>query len=276
MRKTIDFVKAHPLITCVIGVAVGVGATKVFRPDAIWKWALLRIILTMAMSMFIYLVSKERSFENCHSTTGYIMKWTLITQITSVVAIGSIIHSVITGEYHIADGWFPRLLAAICLAVFVGLFEEMVFRVLINDALLYSFRNSKHIFVWIAVISSLMFGIVHVIGGGMPDSPAAIGAAVFKLVSCAVDGFILLLMYWKTRNIWGVALTHALWDLSTFIQSALTESTTSFGGAESYTGAGVVGIVIYSFQIIIGLIALIIVWNKVGKTIDFEEIRKNW
>ena len=67
-----------------------------------------------------------------------------------------------------------------------------------------------------------------------------------------------------------------MWDLATFVQSALTESTTSFGGAKNYTGAGVAGIVIYSFQIIIGLIALAIVWKKVGKTIDFEEIRQNW
>ena len=276
MRKSIDFLKAHPLITGVIGVAVGVGATKVFIVDAIWKWALLRVILTMALSMVGELVSKGRSFENCHSTTGYILKWGLVTQITSVIAFGSLIHTFITGELHIAAGWFPRLLAAICLAVFVGLFEELVFRVLINDALLYSFRNSKHIIVWIAVISSLVFGIVHVIGGGIPDSPAAFGAAVFKTVSCAVDGFILLLLYWKTRNIWGIALTHALWDLATFVQSALTESTTSFGGAKNYTDAGVAGIAVYSFQIIIGLIALAIVWKKVGKTIDFEEIRKNW
>lgn len=276
MRKTIDFLKMHPHITGVIGVAVGVVATKVFTPNVIWKMALLRIILTMAMSMFIYLVSQERSFENCHSTTGYILKWGLVTQVTAVISFCSIILSFITGEDHIAGRWFPRILAAICLSIFVGLFEELIFRVLINDSLLYSFRNSKHIFVWIAVISSLVFGIVHVMGGSMPDSPMAFGAAVLKTVSCGVDGFILLLLYWKTRNIWGIALTHAFWDLPTFIQSALKESTVSFGGADTYTGAGAIGIATYSFQLMIGLIALIIVWKKVGKTIDFEKIRRSW
>ncbi len=40
----------------------------------------------------------------------------------------------------------------------LGLYEETVFRVIINDAILYKFRNSKYVFVWIAVISSLVFG----------------------------------------------------------------------------------------------------------------------
>ncbi|MCR5237756.1 MAG: hypothetical protein K6E34_11205 [Lachnospiraceae bacterium] len=75
MRKVIDFMKGHPVITGIIGVTIGVAATKVLEMDTIGKVAFLRIILTMAMSMFVYLISGEKSFENCHTTTGYMVKW---------------------------------------------------------------------------------------------------------------------------------------------------------------------------------------------------------
>ena len=47
-------------------------------------------------------------------------------------------------------------------AAFVGLFEEVAFRALINDAIVYQFRSFKHVFLLSAVLSSLIFGYVHV------------------------------------------------------------------------------------------------------------------
>lgn len=149
-------------------------------------------------------------------------------------------------------------------------------QVIINDALLYSFRNHKHIFIWIAIISSLVFGAVHVITGSIFTSPMAFGLAVLKTLSAGICGVCWLLMYWKTRNLWGIALLHALCDFPTFLQSALTEVNVSLGGAENYTGAGVAGLAVYLVQIVCSVIAFIILWKKVGKTIDFEDIRRNW
>lgn len=144
----------------------------------------------------------------------------------------------------------------------------------IND--LDSFRNHKHIFIWIAIISSLVFGAIHVITGSIFTSTMAFGLAVLKTLSAGVCGVCWLLMYWKTRNLWGIALLHALCDFPTFLQSALTEVNVSLGGAENYTGAGVAGLAVYLVQIVCNVIAFIILWKKVGKTIDFEDIRRNW
>ncbi len=79
-----------------------------------------------------------------------------------------------------------------------------------------------------------------------------------------------------TRNIWGIALVHCLDDLGTFLQSALTETRANLGGADTYANVGEVGIWVYSAQIVFALIAAIVIWNKVGKTIDFDKIRKTW
>ncbi|MBR1892832.1 MAG: CPBP family intramembrane metalloprotease [Lachnospiraceae bacterium] len=276
MRKVIDFMKGHPIIAGIIGVSIGVAATKVFAMDTIGKIALLRIIFTLAMSMVAYLISGEKSFENCHTTTGYVVRWGLLTIIPSVLLFIGLIFTFPTGVNTIAAGWPVRVLLAVVASVFVGLFEELTFRVTINDALLYSFRNNKRIFIWIAIISSLVFGAVHVITGSIFTSSMAMGLAVLKTLSVALDGICWLILYWKTRNIWGIALVHALCDFPTFLQSALTEAIVSLGGAENYTGAGIEGLGIYLFQIVCSVVAVIILWIKVGKTIDFEEIRRDW
>ena len=110
MRKAIDFLKAHPLITGIIGVAIGVVATRVFRLDTIWKIAFLRIVLTMAMSMFVYLISREKSFENCHTTTGYVVKWGILTVIPELILLLGSVFLVIKGESVVAAGWQLRAL----------------------------------------------------------------------------------------------------------------------------------------------------------------------
>ncbi len=114
------------------------------------------------------------------------------------------------------------------------------------------------------------------ITGSIFTNPEVLISAVLKTVAVGIGGFCWLILYWKTRNIWGIALVHALCDFSTFLMSALTENKVNLGGAENYTGMGTVGNIVYLFQIACSLIAAIILWNKVGKKIDFEEIRKTW
>ena len=276
MRKAIDFLKKHPVITGIIGVTIGVAATKVFVQSTIDRIALLRIILTMAMAMFVYLISGERSFENCHTTTGYVIKWGILTVIPELLLLAAFALTFVSGEGTLAPGWPTRVLFAVCACLFVGLFEELTFRVMINDAIVYRFRDHKHVFLWIAIISSLVFGAVHVITGSIFTSPMAFGLAVLKTLSAGFSGMCWLLLYWKTRNIWGIALLHALCDFPSFLQSALTEVNVSLGGAGHYTGAGKAGLGVYLIQIACSVIAWIILWRKVGKTIDFEEIRKTW
>lgn len=275
MRKAIDFLKNHPVITGTIGVATAVAAIKALAQDSIGVMALIRIVLTMAMSMFVYLISGEKSFDNCHTTTGYVVKWGILTLIPEFLLLFGVIYMLIVGDLPIVAGWPPRVLLAVIAVIFVGLFEELTFRVTIGDALLYGFRNNKHIFIWIAVISSFVFGVVHVIGPNM-FAPEAIAGTILKTMSVGLGGLCWLILYWKTRNLWGIALIHALCDFGTFFQSAMCEGVANLGGAENYAGAGAAGNGLYIFQIVCSLVAVIILWKKVGKTIDFEEIRREW
>ena len=275
MRNVIGFLKKNPIITGAIGLVVAIVAIKILPRDSIGKIALIRIVLTMAMSMFVYLISGEKSFEKCHTTTGYVVRWGLLTIIPELILLLGIIYALIAGEVTAAAGWPLRFLFTVIATVFVGLFEELTFRVMIGDALLYGFRKNKHIFIWIAVISSLVFGVVHVLGPNM-FAPQAIAGTILKTLSCGLGGLCWLILYWKTRNIWGIALVHALCDFGSFIQSAVSGGVSNLGGAENYSEAGAIGNGVYAFQIVCCLVAVIILWMKVGKTIDFEEIRREW
>lgn len=274
MRKCIVLLKQSPLITGVVGVIVGVGTMKILsaHDGDLLKMFALRVLLFLSMCVFIYLISREKSFENCHTTTGYVLKWGLLAMLFRIVPLPAIFFS---GGSLVPD-WPVKMILAVIMCLFVGLFEESVFRVLINDAILYKFRNSKYVFVWIAIISSFVFGAVHVITPKVFASPAALGTAGLKTVSTGLLGFVFLILYWKTRNIWGIALVHALYDGMGIVPEAMLDDVSDVGSADAYVNAGSGEIINYVVMIAVFSAIAVILWIKVGRKIDFDEIRKTW
>ena len=275
MRKCIDLLKQSPIITGVVGLIVGVGGMKILsaHDGDLLKMFALRVLLFLSVCVFIYLISREKSFENCHTTTGYVVRWGLWAMLFRIVPLPVIF---ISGG-SLAPDWPVKMILAVIMCLFVGLFEESVFRVLINDAILYKFRKSKYVFVWIAIISSVVFGAVHVITPKVFASPAALGMAVLKIVSTGLLGFCFLILYWKTRNIWGIALSHAIYDGLGIVPEAMLDDVSGVGSADSYVNAGgSAGIISYVGTIAFFSAVAVILWIKVGRKIDFDEIRKTW
>ena len=107
-------------------------------------------------------------------------------------------------------------------------------------------------------------------------NPELILPIALKTLSAGMMGVALTFLYWKTRNIFGIAVGHYLYDLITAGLSLLTQETAQVGGAENYAGGGPVAAGFFALQTVLEAIAVIILWKKVGKTIDFDEIRKTW
>lgn len=273
MRKCIDVLKRSPIITAVIGVATVFAAMKILsaRDGDLLKMFALRVLLFLSMCVFVYLISREKAFENCHTTTGYVVRWGLLPMILPIL----LFPLNFTSGDPLADNWPVQLILSCLVCLFVGLYEEMAFRVTINDAILYKFRDSKHVFVWVAIISSLVFGGVHVLGAGM-QSGLSVVSALLKTIQTALFGFCLLILYWKTRNIWGIALVHAIYDGLSTVPEAIFSDTADLGSADSYVNSGGNGILSLLGYILFLMIGAVILWIKVGRKIDFEEIRKTW
>ena len=94
--------------------------------------------------------------------------------------------------------------------IFIGIFEETVFRGAVFLIILEKRRyTSKQIF-WSTVFSSAIFGGIHLIN---LLSGAGVGPTVLQVGYSFLIGGMCAVVLLKTRNIWLCALLHAVYDV---------------------------------------------------------------
>lgn len=286
MKKIIDFLKANPLITGVIGIIMGFFVLRGLGAGSgntgLLSMGLLRFAVAMIEIVFLVLISGGKTFDKCCSTTGYIFRRVIpvFVFVFLFVGVGTVID--ITSGQPLVSNWPVQILLSAFLCLFVGLYEETAYRAIINDALLEQFRDKKGVFKLIAVVSFLVFGAAHIIGADI-TTPMSIAMAVMKTVSAGVFGLILLFMYWKTRNLWGIALAHGLYDFVSIVQEAIfygDEAFASSGAASDYVvsdqSMAPMALAVYFIMTAYEIAVAIWIWKKHMKDVDFEELRENW
>ena len=108
-------------------------------------------------------------------------------------------------------------------------------------------------------------------------SPSVAGQVAGKTISTGLFGLASLFLYWKTRNIWACGLLHGLFDFLIslprvlFVQEQAANSSYAAEGSE-----GILVIVVYVIDIVINGLICYFIWKKIGRTMDFEEMRENW
>ena len=157
----------------------------------------------------------------------------------------------------------------------MGLFEEIAFRAVINDAVIYRFRDKKYVFVLSAVCCSLIFGAAHVVGADL-STPLAWAQAAGKTISCGVFGLVLLILYWKTRNIWACGVVHGVYDFLVSISMCIFQTDEKRVSYVVPDENAKPVLIVYGIITVIELFVLLFVWRKVGRKIDYQEIRENW
>jgi membrane protease YdiL (CAAX protease family) len=285
MKKLLLFLKRNPALMAALTVALCYVSVKLLDSDTEGNAAsvILRLLLTIVCGAVLYAISGKKSFENLDQNIGYVIKkysgFLIFSALLGVISLAT----AIAGGAPLVSGWPKVLFFLIAELILVGLFEELCFRVIINDGLLYQFRGNKHIFAWIGLITTLVFGWIHV-ASAASSSPLAIAQAVLKTSSAGIMGFALLILYWKTRNFWAIALAHALYDSLPLIAGQLfdtgakvgsyvTEETKEINGAAVNMGAAQA--VIFAVQTVI-FILFTLALLKVLKSIDFEKMRREW
>lgn len=96
--------------------------------------------------------------------------------------------------------------------IFVGIFEEFLFRGLVLNTLLAKMKHNgfKEKLVAI-VVSSFLFGIVHLLN--LFSEPQMINNTLAQVFYAVFIGIFLGALYLRTNNIWVVAIYHALVDV---------------------------------------------------------------
>ena len=277
MKKLYDISKKYPIIVGIVGFMViylSFMHTPSIPDQSSYKLSVLKIIITIACTGFIALISGDKILVNSSNRTGYGMLIGIpIIMINGSLGLVGLILDFFPKE-PLADGWLINvlLLALSCLAV--GFFEETLFRALINDAILYQFRDKKGVFVAIAIISSFIFGLVHVLGSDVHNLLTFL-QAFLKTISCAMAGFLFLTVYWKTHNIIVCVILHAISDFIPSLSYALFAKGEEL---ESYVMDGMDGVAQCTgqvVQIIFSAIAFLIMFKFI-KSIDFKKIREEW
>ncbi len=93
----------------------------------------------------------------------------------------------------------------------VGLFEELVFRGLVLSWLL-SYLKHKKYYIWKSIIiSSLLFGLMHVFN---VFSGAGLSATLLQVVYTTLTGMMWAAVLILTKNIWIVVSLHTLYNMS--------------------------------------------------------------
>ena len=285
MKKFLALLKKYPLLNMILTVAVCYLGIQFFDRacDNLAQCALLRVILAVVCGASIFAISGSKSFEKLDKDIGYVqLKYIGFLIFGVIVGLVGFVPA-LKGGVKLVDKWPLELFFDILLVVSVGIYEELCFRVIINDGLLYQFRNNKHIFVWIAIISSLIFGLVHIIGASI-ETPIALTQAILKTLTSALMGFGLLILYWKTHNFWAIAISHAIYDSLPLIAGQIFDTGASVGSyiseetivSDGFTfNKGYFLIGLYAIQLIIHIV-LVLGLLKVLKSIDFKKIRQEW
>lgn len=285
MKACIGFLKKQPLITGLICLVLSVVTVRMvdtyggLSPQGM----VIRMLLTVECAAFLFLISREKVFEHADNQTGYALR--KLSRLLILPAVLGIMGLLQAFRNPPAEHLGLRLAYSLTELLFVGLFEELCFRAVLNDAMLYRFREKKGIFVWIAVVSSLIFGAVHMLGSDV-GSGMAIAQAVLKTIATALFGFAILIVYWKTHNIWACALIHSLNDLLTSFSDMIFPSAAAAeerqyvlegvlqAGDETFD-LGFIAVGTYLVQIVFGVV-IVLSLRKVLKSIDFEQIRREW
>ena len=275
LKRYINFLKKSPIITATICIIYVIICFNSIKTDTNFQFFIVRTMLCGVVCFFLYQISGDKALTNCDNSTGYVLKYCLGFLILSALFGSILIIAHIEEKTPFVANPLKELIIVFLMYMSVGLFEELAFRAVINDAIIYKFRNWKYVFVLSAIVSSIVFGAAHIIGFDM-SSPTAWGQAIGKTAEAGLFGFGLLILYWKTRNIWACAIAHGLNDFFVDFQSGLFVNEETSNGYIYEGDTAIKSIIMYCILSVINIIYLSIIWKKVGKTIDFKKIREEW
>ena len=274
LKKVVEHLKKHPVIAATLTVIFGTICVYTVPVENNFHRFLVRAMLCGFVSFVLFQISGEKTFESSYKNTGYVLKY------FSAFLVMSLIQGVILLLGNIqsstmVDNPVIGLLNTFLFFISVGLFEELLFRAVINDAILYEFRDKKNVFLIIALVSSLVFGAIHTVDVDVA-SLTAWALAIGKTLETAVFGFASLILYWKTRNIWACGIAHGLYDFLTAFSTGIFQSTQETSSYVAVNDNSSYSLIMYGVRTVIALIITFIIWKKVSKTIDFEKIRRDW
>ena len=140
--------------------------------------------------------------------------------------------------------------------LFVGIAEEFLCRGWLQNEFLERFSNNKREIIISIILSSLVFGCMHLVN----ISFQTVFETIIQIVNATALGFLLGSIYYKTKNIWSVIFLHAFYDFSIMLgQIDLVKDCTYTNPTLAISIYESIGVIIIS---VLWLVGAIYVLNK--------------
>ena len=159
---------------------------------------------------------------------------------------------------------FNIVIFILCMSL-VGISEELCCRALIAESLLEHCGASKKALWKAAIISGVVFGLLHLFNMKSQNPISTIAQAIMA----SATGIMYAAIYFRSGNIWALAFLHALNDIAAASAFGLFSGMDLMSAFQAKTDGGV-------FQILILAIPEIIVATYLLRDKKLEDIKEVW
>ena len=223
--------RSHPLLVTAVGLAIGLAVIWFVPSDgSLANMMFIRLGLTIVMFAIMAVAAGCNIIVPNAKSIGLSFKKSIYPLVVALVmGVFVLLGTAMKNEGMVSD-WPLQLALVIMLCLLVGTFEEGLFRGIVFSGLLARFGETRRGLIGAVIVSSLIFGFVHVtpsIMNGQVVTGLDMAQAALKTLQAGILGAFLAALFLKTRNIWGIALVHGLNDLFVMLGDALFSGTTS-------------------------------------------------
>lgn len=265
MNACKNFSKKHPIILVILTLVFVYGIMHIssFIPSGPLKLAATEGIMAVLglIVAFLFMGKEKVCFStkglgySFHSVRGYFI-FMIIFAIYTIV--GSIVLNMQqNGSFHYQPVTFINIFLA---TIAIGIVEEITFRGLVFGGLLQKFGNAKKSIILAAFLSGLLFGVMHVLGSilnGEVTSMTTAAMAVLKTLQAGIFGIVLAFIYYKTRNIYAVAVLHALDDFLLLFSGSFHNAERASYVTTKEAGVATIAYIVFTVVVIPSLVRCI-------------------
>ena len=241
-RKEIDrmkeFMRKQPILVALVCLGIGIVAIKL-PVYSIPGLSVVRFVMTAILFGVITVMGGGGSLLRVREGAADTLRKSVYPLILAFLVGGLMVMAAVFGNNVNTEGLAAKEIKYLVLCASIGLFEESLFRGVLFSGLLRKMGSTQKGILGAVLLSSLIFGFIHVenyVFGGSYDLVGCV-QAVLKILQSGALGFLLAALYMKNKNIWMIALVHGLNDF--FPMQAAIIGSASLG---NYVGSGTEGV----------------------------------
>jgi uncharacterized protein len=166
---------------------------------------LIPLIFVVCVCLFSGNISRIK-FHKKGLVEGFFLGWLFL-----VVGVYNVVMFYLSSNK--ASLSFPgmeKIIYFTAIMLFIGIFEEILCRGVILNSMLNQWGHTKAGIIKSVALSSLIFGVAHLIN--LAVYPNLIIRTASQIVFTSLHGFLFASVYLRCKNIWSVVLLHAVYD----------------------------------------------------------------